>query len=158
MLNNLTSCGGTVEYRKKTFKEKLSYLFNETDLIALRFTVAIASLTWFAMLLWPGNTFDRPMFSIVEGAMSEIAWAMLFCIHGISVLFSLFSCSKQRILIFLDGILGSFLWSGMSIGMLSTMFFHSIDSYMSMPAASGPSIIIALATWWILIRFPSYTK
>lgn len=156
MLNNITSCPVAPGYQKKTLRQKFAYLFNETDLLALRFTVGLASLVWGIMLLIPGDTFERPMFNIVGKAMDELSWSTLFLIHGISVMCSLFACFKLKVLVFSDGVLGCFLWTGMSIGMLATVVNEV--NFVSAPAASGPSLVLALATWWLLIRFPIYKK
>jgi tryptophan-rich sensory protein len=141
------------EDKNKSFKEKLSHLFNEADLLALRLVLALSSLSWAILLAMPGNTFDRPMFYVADKAMPEEIWTLLFCIHGIAAMVSLFSCKRIKILFFLDSILGSFLWTGISIGMLSSVLCEQV--FHSMPDAAGSAIVLAMASWWSLIRFPS---
>ena len=133
------------------FKDKLYHLFNESDLIATRFMLALSSLLWGILLLWPGDTFDRSAFSVVKYVMPEEYWGLLYLITGLSALYSLFHGNVKKCLIFTDGLLGSFIWSSMAVG----MFLGSLKSDVSsVPAGTAPIIIFALAAWWILIRYP----
>lgn len=141
---------------KVTLKNKLNHLFNDSDLLAIRFMLATGSLLWGAMLLWPGDTFTRPMFSVVRQVMPEIFWAVLFLISGAAGMYSLFYGNVKRSLVWFDSLLGCFLWSSITIGMFMSAF--TIGNNATPPAAIAPSVIMALASWWILIRYPLFKK
>ena len=137
-------------------KEKLYHLFNETDLIATRFMLSLGSLFWGAMLLFPGETFSRPMFTVLSEVMPEIFWGILFLISGFAGLYSLFCGYVKKILIVIDSLLGCFLWTSITIGMLLSAF--TVGNNSSAPAAASPAIVLAMESWWILIRYPIFKK
>jgi len=141
---------------KKTIRSKICFLFSNSDLIGTRFLIALSSLLWAILLLLPGDTFTRPMFTVATQVMPEEVWGSLFLIHATSALYSLFYGSRKKILVFVDSILGSFLWTGITIGMFLSTLIQSENS--TPPAAIAPSIVIALATFWVLIRYPSEKK
>lgn len=58
--------------------DPMSRALFDSDLICTRLTLALAELCWFLMLLWPGDTFDRPTYTVMSVAASEMAWAAIF--------------------------------------------------------------------------------
>lgn len=50
----------------------------DSDLISTRLTLAMAELCWCLMLLWPGDTFDRPTYTLMSSVASEWTWALIF--------------------------------------------------------------------------------
>lgn len=50
----------------------------DSDLISTRLTLALAELCWCLMLLWPGDTFDRPTYTLMGQVAGEWLWALIF--------------------------------------------------------------------------------
>ena len=138
--------------------EKVKHLVNSTDLIAVRLTLGVGSLLFGIMLMWAGDTFNRPMFSVVKDIMPELSWAWLFIVNGISTIYSLFCGLKLRMCFYFGGVLGSILWTMMSLGMLFSSMWHNTAALTSMPAASAPALALMLASWWVLYRYPRDLK
>lgn len=136
----------------RTILEKFDILFNKSDLIATRFMLAIGALLWAVMLLIPNNTFDRPMFTIVKQVMPEEFWGILFLIQGMAALYALFGGTRRKILIFVDSVLGCFLWTSITAGMIFSTL--TANATTSAPAAASSSIVLTLASCWVLARYP----
>lgn len=58
--------------------DPLSRAIFDSDLISTRLTLALAELCWCLMLLWPGDTFDRPTYLVMSAAAGEMYWAAIF--------------------------------------------------------------------------------
>lgn len=119
----------------------------EGDLSLVKLSIAIASLLWAAMLFAPGATFDRQTYSIMLHTMSELAWAWLFLLHGVISLWAVIWQRTDKWLAVGDNILGSMLWTGSCYMMI--MAFAPTDP---LPAAVGANSVLALASWWCLVR------
>lgn len=63
--------------------DPLSRAIFDSDLISTRLTLALAEALWCLMLLWPGDTFDRPTYSLMADAAPEMVWALIFGITSI---------------------------------------------------------------------------
>lgn len=50
----------------------------DSDLISTRLTLALAELCWCLMLLWPGDTFNRPTYTLMEQFAPEWVWTLIF--------------------------------------------------------------------------------
>lgn len=61
----------------------LSRAIFDSDLIASRLALALAEMCWAAMLLWPGDTFDRPTYSMMGHVANEHTWAFAFFVTSI---------------------------------------------------------------------------
>lgn len=144
--------------RKSSTVSTLCHLAFDSNTEATRVVVAIGSLLWGIMLLMPGDTFSRPMFSVLNGTLSENTWGMLFLGHGIISCLSIVFSRCGRICFIFDGVAGCFLWSAVTIGMLLSSVYNSTTPEFSFPAATSPSIAITLAAWWLLFRYPRIMK
>lgn len=139
-----------------TIRGKFCYLLNKSDLLATRFILSLSSFLWGSMLLIPGDTFDRPMFAVISKIMPEEIWGILFFAHAVAALCSLFIGMHKKVLLILDSILGCFLWTSITLGMLFSLLYT--DGFQTAPAATSPSIILTLVSWWLLARYPSDLK
>ena len=63
---------------KKLFIHPLVNALFSSDLISTRIVLAIAEMLWCIMLLWPGDTFARPTYTILSILMPELCWAFVF--------------------------------------------------------------------------------
>lgn len=141
----------------KNIYDKWSDFFHETDLSAVKLILAVGSILWGLQLLFPGNSFDRPMFSVVRGIMPEMLFGFLFLLQGLlSIYFDFYkSCTRMRVAL---AAISSLLWSGITIGMvLPSVIMNQMGNF-SMPVATSPAIVLTIASLWVLIRCPAYKK
>ena len=146
------------ECEKVSNWEKVRHLLNSADLLAVRLTMGTASLLFGVMLLWAGDSFTRPAFAVVKTIMPELSWGWLFVVNGISTIYSLFCGLRLRMCFYFGGVLGSILWTMMSIGMLFSATLSHEDLAFAMPAASAPALAFMFASWWVLYRYPRDLK
>jgi len=138
--------------------EKVKFLLNSADLLALRLAIGTASLLLGIVLLSSRDSFDRPMFSVVKDIMPQLSWAWLFIVNGISTIYSLFCGLKLRMCFYFGGVLGSILWTMMSLGMLFSTVWTTNFSEHSIHAGAAPAMAFMFASWWILYRYPRDLK
>lgn len=65
------------------FISAFSRLIWDSDLIASRFTLALAEFMWGILLIWPGNTFDRVYYHNMAYLATENIWGTIFIISSI---------------------------------------------------------------------------
>lgn len=61
----------------------LSRAIFDSDLIASRLALALAEMCWAVTLMWPGDTFIRPTYILMNHVASEHAWAFAFFVTSI---------------------------------------------------------------------------
>lgn len=130
--------------KKSNLIEGCSSALFESDLIATRLSLAIAELLWAVMLLWPGNTFDRPTYFWMSQFASELTWALVFLGSG---LYQGYVVAAQKVRsreaeVF--AYFNAFLW-------LFTVGCMLVSVYPP-PAAIGGEISLAVAAFWIAMR------
>lgn len=131
-----------------TYKQRalrgLSRAFFDSDLVATRMTLSFAEFAWCIMLLWPGDTFDRPTYLGMASIASELWWAAAF---GVS------ACIQLGIVVF--WLCGTRLanWFGIWNGLLWSVSVPSmLLSVYPPPAAVGGEVALMLAATWIGVR------
>jgi len=115
-----------------------------SDLHATRVILAIAELIWAITLFFPGETFDRPTYTIMAQTFSENTWAFLFSVMGMTQL-SIVATGNyhERFPIWFAAINQTVWW------------FVVISMYMSVtppPAAISGELALAIAASWVWIR------
>lgn len=132
-------------------KRKANYLIEgcssalfESDLIATRLSLAIAELLWAVMLLWPGDTFERPTYYWMSHIGSETVWAFIFLGSG---LYQWYLVAAQKVRTREAEL---FAWFN-SLVWVSTVGFMLASVYPP-PAAIGGEISLAIAAFWIAAR------
>lgn len=118
-------------------------LFN-SDLISTRIVLGIAELAWCLMLLWPGDTFARPTYSIMSILMPELCWAFVF---GVSALLQFHIAVNQCWYEHWARVFAT--WNA-SLWIL--VVGSMILSVYPPPAAIGGEIALTLAAIWIWAR------
>ena len=136
----------------------MCHLAFDSNTDATRVVVLIGSVLWGIMLLMPGDTFSRPMFSVLYSTAPEDVWGLMFLSHGIIAGFSIVFDRCGRMCFVFDGVAGCLLWSAVTIGMLLSSVYNTVTPEFSFPAATSPSIAITLAAWWLLFRYPRTMK
>ena len=122
----------------------LSRALFDSDLIATRLTLAIAELLWAVLLLWPGETFSRPTYSVMSHVMHEEAWALVFLASSITqfsiVIQADYHCWLARYFAAWNAVMWVFCVTSMLLSVYPP------------PAAISGEIALALAATWIWLR------
>ena len=116
----------------------------DSDLIASRLTLFLAELLWALMLLWPGDTFDRPTYNLMSVVATEGTWAVLF----------LTSATLQMYIILSENFRSAFAhwFAGWNALIWVFVVASMIGSVYPPPAAIGGEISLAVLAVWIFIR------
>lgn len=116
----------------------------DSDLISTRLTLALAEALWFFMLLWPGDTFDRPTYFLMSLAAPECVWALIFGVTAVlQFIIVLRGC-------FQDG------WARIFATWNAGLWCYTVGSMMLSvyppPAAIAGEISLTVAALWIWAR------
>jgi hypothetical protein len=116
----------------------------DSDLVASRLIIALAEWFWFVLLMWPGDTMQRPTYSIMGHVMHEEAWALLF----------LMSAIMQTTIVLTESYHSLFarMFAGFNAGLWSFIVVSMLLSVSPPPAAISGEISLALASIWIWMR------
>lgn len=133
-----------LNHSKEKAHRRLLYIALKGNLHSIRLTLAIAEVFWVITLLWPGDTFSRPTYSVMGGIMGEFGWGVVFlgtaiCQWGILLIGSYHSRFAQ---VFAA-------WN------MTLWCFVVTSMYMSVyppPAAISGEAALALAAGWIFVR------
>lgn len=116
----------------------------DSDLIASRLTLFLAEALWAIMLLWPGETFDRPTYAVMSRVASEEIWGLLFAGSSMMqltiVLLEEYHTRQAR----LFAAWNAALWAFTVVGMILSVY--------PPPAAIGGEISLAVLAIWIFVR------
>jgi hypothetical protein len=116
----------------------------DSDLVATRVSLAIGEFLWAVMLLWPGETFDRPTYEVMSHVMTEEAWGLVL----------LLSAATQITIVageyFHHGLARAFAgWNACLWGFLCVSMLMSVNPP---PAAIGGEVALAFAALWVYLR------
>ena len=116
----------------------------DTDLIASRMILAFGELCWAVMLLWPGNSFDRPTYAYMAEIASEDLWGLVF----------LLSALIQLNIILLDDMHGRFAryFACWNASLWVYCVWSILASIYPPPAAVAGDCALAAAAVWVWIR------
>jgi hypothetical protein len=126
------------------YLKSLSRTLWDSDLIATRISLFFAELLWAIMLVWPGETFHRPIYIGMSTLAEEETWALIFLVTailqlGIVVVDTLHSKFARYFAAW-----NAVLWLYITLSMLVSMY--------PPPAAIGGDIALAFASGWVFIR------
>ena len=130
--------------QKPNLIEGCSSALFESDLIATRLSLAVAELLWAVMLLWPGNTFDRPTYFWMSQFGSETLWALVFLVSGLYQGYIVAAQKVRSRQAEVFAYFNAFIWVFTVGCMLASVY--------PPPAAIGGEISLAVAAFWIAIR------
>lgn len=116
----------------------------ETDLIGSRITLALAELLWSIMLFWPGDTFDRPTYTMMASVFREEYWAVIFLVSAI-IQISIVLSNKMHTT-------ASWFFAGWNFTLWGYTVWSMISSVYPPPAAIGGEIALAISSGWIWLR------
>lgn len=130
--------------RKQQRTERLGEVLFDTDMVGVRVLLAMSEFIWALALLWHGDTFGRPTYTIMALICVEEVWGGIFFLTGWVqwqlILIGDFKCLTARVF----AMWNSVLW-----------VFVTVSMYMSVyppPAAISGDTALAIAATWILIR------
>jgi hypothetical protein len=116
-----------------------------TDTTGVRFLLAIAALSWAFFLLWPSDTFQRPVYAIMASIGPQEYWAACFAVYGFSALWRVLSDIPRRCTALAINIVGVCLYGGVAMSVWFAMPYP-------IPAAIAPDLTLALTSFWVLMR------
>ena len=115
-----------------------------SDLHATRFSLGVAEFLWAVTLLWPGDTFGRPTYTVMARVMSEEAWGLLFLMSSITQFSILLSMRyHDRFAVMFAG------WNAMLWGFVTISMYLSVSPP---PAAISGEAALSIAAFWVYIR------
>lgn len=109
-----------------------------------RFILAIAELTWFVTLAWPGDTFDRPTYFVMAALFSEGMWAAVFLLAAGFQWFILMTGNYHDKLAVGFAFCNSLLWWTVVLSMYA--------SVTPPPAAISGEFALAIGATWVFVR------
>ena len=122
----------------------LSRALWDSDLVATRVSLAIAEFLWAVMLLWPGETFDRPTYLVMSKAMPEEAWGLVLLLSAATqitiVMGEYFHHGFARAFAAWNACLWAYLCGSMLLSVAPP------------PAAIGGELALACAAFWVWLR------
>ena len=122
-----------------------SRLIWDSDLVGSRFTLAMAEFLWAFLLFWPGNSFDRPIYTILKSIMCEDYWALIFLI----------TASIQTGIILSNRLHNRFARSFAAFNAVLWLFVvgsMTVSLYPPATAAMAGEMAIAITATWICVR------
>lgn len=130
--------------RAQTLIRGLSKALWDSDLVATRVSLAIAEFLWAVMLLWPGDTFDRPTYRVMSHIMSEEAWGLILMLSAATQITIVMAEEYHHWFARLFAAWNACLWGFLCVSML--------QSVTPPPAAIGGELALAFAAMWVWLR------
>lgn len=128
---------------KDKFVNSLSRSLWETDLISSRIILAMGEFFWAIMLMWDGNTFNRPAYAHMATVMSENMWATVFFLSAITQIVIVVSGNLHGVCARWFAFWNMILWMYTVVAMLLAVY---------PPPAAGGEIALTISAIWIWIR------
>lgn len=126
------------------FVRSVSKVLFDSDLVGTRFSLALGEFSWAVMLLWPGDTFDRPTYRHMAMVMNEELWGLIFVLSAITQITILLQDDlHSRFARYFAG-WNAMLWMYTVWSMLASVY--------PPPAAIGGEVALAFAASWIWLR------
>ena len=116
----------------------------DSDLIATRLALFMAEACWALMLFWPGDTFTRPTYGLMNLLANEMVWACVFSVSAVlQLLIVVYEwCRTGWAQVF--AVWNAVLWVA-TIGLM-------LASVYPPPAAVGGEIALMVSAVWIAVR------
>jgi len=122
----------------------MSRAFFDSDLVATRVCLFLAEFFWAAMLFWPGDTFSRPTYSLMNMVAGELWWATAFALSAFLQIriVALDLCGTRWAQWF--AVWNACLWVSTIVLMLASVY--------PPPAAVGGEVALMASALWIAVR------
>lgn len=116
-----------------------------SDLVATRIMLAIAELIWAITLFWPGDTFGRPTYAIMNHIFpKEEVWAAIWLFSSMTQFWIVFKRKFHEPVAITFAAFNSIFW-----------WFSVISMYLSVtppPAAISGETALAVGAAWVWVR------
>lgn len=122
----------------------LSRVLFDSQMVTARLLLALAEFLWGVLLLWPGDTFERPTYSIMALVMSELPWAGFFLTSAAMQVWILASEDYHSRPARAFAAWNAIFWASIACSMLLSVY--------PPPAAISGEIALAIAAVWIWLR------
>ena len=130
--------------RSRKFVHGLSKALWDSDLIATRVSLALAEVLWAIMLLWSGDTFERPTYHVMSLVMSEEAWGFLLLLSAVTQITIVMSEIYHT--------LGARMFAAWNAALWAFLCMSMLLSVNPPPAAVGGELALAFAASWVWLR------
>lgn len=135
-----------VDYRMITPSHRFLTLIFHSDLHGVRILLGLSEALWALTLLWPGTTFDRPVYNIMSHIMVEEAWGLIFLISAITQFGIVYKLDyTSRFSTYFAG------WN-MSLWMYVVISMYLSIGHSPAPAGVSGDTALALGAAWVWIR------
>ena len=124
--------------------KRLHYIFFASNLYSARVILAVAEMIWAVSLAWPGETFGRPTYHVMQMVTTEEVWAWVFMISSLMQWYVVLRAEFNGKVAMWFAAWNSSLW-----------LFVCGSMYVSVyppPAAISGEFSLALAALWIFAR------
>ena len=125
-------------------KHRAIELIYGSDLHATRFMLGLAELVWAIALLWPGDTFGRPTYTMMANVAPEECWAVMFLISSFIQFHILFHGSYHSKPATAFALCNALFW-----------IFTVVSMYLSVyppPGAISGELALAFGAAWVFVR------
>ncbi len=122
----------------------LSRALWDSDLVATRISLFLGELFWGIMLLWIGDTFDRPTYSHMALIANEEVWGFIFLVSAIT----------QITIVLINDMHSKFAryFACWNAALWLYVVWSMLVSVYPPPAAIGGEIALALGASWVWLR------
>lgn len=115
-----------------------------SDLHGVRVVLGFSELLWALTLLWPGETFGRPIYTVMATVMSENAWGLMFLLSSFTQFGIIYRADyHSKFATYFAG------WN------MTLWMYVVISMYLSVtppPAAISGEFGLALSAGWVWVR------
>lgn len=139
----LITIHNTMSSRNKSTKHIINLLFF-SELHSAKFILFMAEIIWALALFWPGETFERPVYSIMAKIAQENIWASVFLVTGFIQLYLLLSQNYFSKFAQCFAAWNAIFWTLIVIAMY--------NSVMPPPASISGETSLAIAAAWVFVR------
>ncbi|MFZ4540099.1 hypothetical protein [Propionivibrio sp.] len=144
-----------------------SHLYNIvfcSDLLAIRFTLALGALFIGLGMAWPAAIFPtvaqieagegRNTYALMAQIAPEWLWSLCFTVQGSVMALSLITDYRSKWLLWVDAAFGVIIWT-VSVSACYLAYWRGFDRIMEYrpPAIMGGEVAAALASWWVFVRY-----
>jgi uncharacterized membrane protein HdeD (DUF308 family) len=142
-----------MHHGNETLCRRANRIIWHSDLLTTRVSIAIGSLVWGLLLLWPGELFvpARTTYRLMAEIASEQAWGVAFLCHGMIAMITLLQNKACRTSYLFDALLGCTLWTTATLACFASHWKAGV--YYAPPAAMSAEVSLMLASWWYLARW-----
>ena len=130
-----------INMNTKALQKKGHRVFLESDLVGTRFMIGLSSFI-FSMVMF--------IHAIQINSVSDFIVSAVSFFHCSCIGFSLYTNIVSRIIYIGEAMVGFLLWNIISMDTLYLQLANFPEN-----AFSAPIIVISIATWWIMARYPT---